>query len=430
MPCPLYVQVLRVLLHRLSSGLASGALRPIRSVTHSARTMGSVVAALRQMSQARHAGKIVLSSAVASTTSTPSHPHPSSDPAQHLRGAGVLVTGGTGALGSLVASWLATQGAQHILLACRTGAIPSGSSLFDMFDPRSPLHATAVTAVRCDAAVAGEAAAAVRGLLASRGIPLACVMHAGGVLADAALANQTLRGAQAVAAPKLAALRAMQWDQLVLGGGGTGQLPHVLFSSVASLLGSPGQANYSAANAGLDAAAAALAARGVPAVSVQWGAWRHAGMALATAAKNEAAGVGALRPEQGLRGLEAVVAGCTVGSSPVVAVSPFDWPRFGAAAAASRQRLSPMLQHLVPTPAPGEEQGAKEAQARKDRTAGPPHKAKPATAQAISGRRAMDAATLRDEVRSRVSGVVFLQSSVSMYVQATYGCLAGPGLAS
>ena len=81
----------------------------------------------------------------------------------------------------------------------------------------------------------------------------------------------------------------------------------VMFSSVASLLGSPGQANYSAANAALDAAAAGMAAAGLPALSIQWGAWAGGGMAAAdagTAARVERMGMLLIRPERGLASLE------------------------------------------------------------------------------------------------------------------------------
>ena len=80
-----------------------------------------------------------------------------------------------------------------------------------------------------------------------------------------------------------------------------------MFSSVASLLGSPGQANYSAANAALDAAAAGMAAAGLPALSIQWGAWAGGGMAAAdagTAARVERMGMLLIRPERGLASLE------------------------------------------------------------------------------------------------------------------------------
>jgi len=105
----------------------------------------------------------------------------------------------------------------------------------------------------------------------------------------------------------------------------------VLFSSVASLLGSPGQANYAAVNAGLDAAAAAGQMSGVPAVSVQWGAWAGGGMAAAdvqTAARVERMGMSLISPAAGLAALEGVLVASALkptSSSAVVAVVPFRW---------------------------------------------------------------------------------------------------------
>ena len=84
----------------------------------------------------------------------------------------------------------------------------------------------------------------------------------------------------------------------------------VLFSSVSSLLGSPGQANYAAANAVLDAAAAACAQRGSPVLSVQWGAWAGGGMAAQdkqTAARVERTGMALIQPERGLAALSGVL---------------------------------------------------------------------------------------------------------------------------
>ncbi len=84
----------------------------------------------------------------------------------------------------------------------------------------------------------------------------------------------------------------------------------MLFSSVASLLGSPGQANYSAANAALDAAASGMAASGLPALSVQWGAWAGSGMAAAdagTVARVERTGMALVQPSRGLAALSAAL---------------------------------------------------------------------------------------------------------------------------
>ena len=101
------------------------------------------------------------------------------------------------------------------------------------------------------------------------------LIHAAGILQDAMLGGQTLRGLRAVLASKLGLLQGLQ-----------AKLPAVpleklvLFSSVASLLGSAGQANYAGANAGLDAWAAQAGSSGMSAISLQWAAWASSGMQL------------------------------------------------------------------------------------------------------------------------------------------------------
>jgi acyl carrier protein len=156
------------------------------------------------------------------------------------------------------------------------------------------------------------------------------VFHAGGVLADATLAQLGLAAVRRVAAAKQAALSRLLPHQ--------GRQPSatlVLFSSVAALLGSPGQANYAAANAGLDGAAAALQAGGVAAVSVQWGAWAGAGMAASdpqTAARVARLGLGLIGPAAGLaaldKALQPLCGSAQAGTPSQIAAVPFIWPRF------------------------------------------------------------------------------------------------------
>jgi hypothetical protein len=129
-----------------------------------------------------------------------------------------------------------------------------------------------VTVVRADASglegVTLAAAAATTHIPAhASGFTL---VHAGGVLADDKLASQRPGGVRGVAAPKVGgAIRLLGSPASAAGASG----PAVLFSSIASLLGAPGQANYSAANAALDLVAWSRRRRGAPTLSVQWGAW-------------------------------------------------------------------------------------------------------------------------------------------------------------
>jgi NADP-dependent 3-hydroxy acid dehydrogenase YdfG len=230
----------------------------------------------------------------------------------------VLVTGGTGYLGSLVAAWLTTQQVGSVSLLARNAHASRALAQLLAGGSMMPMSVT-----QCDAGLSADMAA-----LLNSGEPIQAVFHAGGVLADATLQQVTLSGVRRVSAAKQAALgRLMALQQAQP----AAQL--VLFSSVASLLGSAGQASYAAANAALDAAAAALQAGGVAALSVQWGAWAGAGMAAndpQTAARVERMGMGLIEPRRGLAALEgalATVATSGAACAPVVTAVPFNWRR-------------------------------------------------------------------------------------------------------
>ena len=225
-----------------------------------------------------------------------------------------------GALGTLVSRWLLHQQARRLVLIGRTGLLPPDS-------PAAALagggQSAAVTLCKCDASAAADLPAA----LAAGGPQMAGLLHAGGVLADATVANQTAAGVKTVFAPKASALERLD--------GLTNLHPmrtSLLFSSVAALLGSVGQANYSAANSWLDAAAARRQTAGSSVFSAQFGAWKGGGMAAGSAAKMEAMGLGALTPASGLAslgGLLRAAARHPGGALPAaLAMSPVDWPTF------------------------------------------------------------------------------------------------------
>ena len=188
-----------------------------------------------------------------------------------------VISGGLGGLGELAAAHLAQQAQQdsRLLLLGRTGRFSSTTAATPS---QQQLLGTrgSVAMLQADAAAAADAAG-VAAQLALAGVPLASFIHAAGVLADKLLPGQRLTDARLVFAPKVAALAAalpalqLQHMQQLL-----------LFSSISAALGNRGQANYAAANAALDGAAAALVAGGCRAASLQWGAWAGAGMAAQT----------------------------------------------------------------------------------------------------------------------------------------------------
>jgi hypothetical protein len=160
------------------------------------------------------------------------------------------------------------------------------------------------------------------------GNSLVAAMHAGGVIHDATLLNQSSSGIAAVLAPKATGTVNLAW-------GLRHQPVHIiaLFSSTSALLAPPGQGSYSAANAVMDALGEARQRTGTPTVSIQWGAW-SAGMAsrsAAVASRISKSGLGTIAPHSGLAVLGRLVSrpGASAWTSTVLA-SPIDWSRLQA----------------------------------------------------------------------------------------------------
>nr|ADH04659.1 TugC [Chondromyces crocatus] len=215
----------------------------------------------------------------------------------------VLITGGTGALGALVARHLVeTHGIRRLLLTSRSGhAAPDARALEDALDAVGA-HVTMAT---CDVTDRD----ALERLIASipSEYPLTCIVHAAGVLDDGTLDTLTPEQLDRVLRPKVDA--AVHLHDLTRE---HDLSAFILFSSLAGVLGGPGQANYASANAFLDALAHHRNAQGLPAISIAWGPWdTRAGMAsrLARADRKRLSrhGVTPFRVDDGLALLDAAL---------------------------------------------------------------------------------------------------------------------------
>ena len=198
-----------------------------------------------------------------------------------------LITGGSGSLGLQVARWLVDKGAQKLVLVSRNQPKPAARETITTLESQG----VTVKTVRGDISNYHDVERIVSN------IPLKGIIHSAGVLEDGLLQNQTWGKFQKVLAPKVSGA----WNLHLC----TQHLDldfFVLFSSIASLIGSPGQSNYAVANAGLDAIAHYRKSLSLPATSINWGAWDNGGMAEEKGFNRS--GINLIQPQQGLTALE------------------------------------------------------------------------------------------------------------------------------
>ncbi|HTN90264.1 MAG TPA: beta-ketoacyl reductase, partial [Sorangium sp.] len=225
-----------------------------------------------------------------------------------------LVTGGLGALGLEVARWMVEGGARHLVLVGRSAPRPEAEAAVTALREAG----AAVLVLQADASRRGDLAR-VLDASARQLPPLRGVIHAAGVLDDGVLLQQDWTRFAGVLAPKVDGgfllhelTRGMELDLFVL------------FSSAATLLGSPGQGSYAAANAFLDALAHHRRALGLPALSINWGPWAEVGMAAPLAARLRAQGIAPFSTADALAAL-----GRALGrDEPQIAAIEVQWPRY------------------------------------------------------------------------------------------------------
>ena len=319
-------ELVRELLVRLIDQLSDGQLTPLPITVF---PIERSVEAFRLMAQARHIGKVVIT-------------QPPRPPALKIDTEGsYLVSGALGGIGRMLLPWLVERGAKELVLVSRSLEEPSATALalLESLGQRGVrLHRLAIDLVAGDAAD--------RLCLGLNGLdrPVRGFFHAAGQLDDGLIEGQTPARLAAVLAVKVngwMVIEAALANQPLDFG--------VAFSSMASLLGSPGQSGYGAANGALDGACRTAAGHRL---AIQWGPWQGEGMAAAMAGRDrqrlKALGVGLLPPEGCLEALESLLGRSWRGS---VAVLHNDWTRL--ARQAPRGQRAFLANLLAAAGAPG-----------------------------------------------------------------------------
>ncbi|MFN6560885.1 MAG: type I polyketide synthase [Nostoc sp. ChiSLP01] len=237
---------------------------------------------------------------------------------QVVKDGSYLITGGLGALGLETAKWLAQQGAEHLILVGRNQPSAVAQDSITQLE-NAGVRVYVVTADISDVTAASRVFEFIRSSLP----PLRGVIHSAGVVDDGALRQLSWERFNRVLEPKIAGA----WNLHYL----TQDLPldlFVCYSSIASLIGTPGQGSYAVANAFMDALVCHRQADGLPGLSINWGPWAEVGMAVRLENRSQskilAQGISGIVPEKGLQ-----VLGELLGQTAYqVGVLPINWNRF------------------------------------------------------------------------------------------------------
>ena len=319
---------------------AEGVYRPLPLTRFAASETAD---AFRYMSLRKNIGKGIVTMREASKETILTAEGPAVPVSPAALGRGHLVTGGLGALGRQAARWLVAQGASGVALLSRRAPDAEAETFLQ------ELREAGARAVCLQGDVADQASLNTAfASVPSDFPPLTGVLHAAGVLDDGLLGDLTAERLAKVMRPKAIGAWNLHLATLDAASPLNGVTQFVLFSSVAATLGSPGQANYAAANASLDALAAHRRTLGLPATSIGWGPWAAgeeansgAGMAAGeTADAVRAKGMELLPPRDAFRLME------TLAESGVASVAVFD-ARWEAMSKLLSGRRPPLLTDLL-----------------------------------------------------------------------------------
>ena len=311
---------------KLISAFEKGDLKPL---PHTVFPIEESVKAFRYMASAQHIGKVILTFPKNSSFSLKNH----------LNDA-YLITGGWGALGLQVAQWLAEKGAKQLVLTGRSEPSPQALKIISNLQ-RSGTQIKIIKADLSDSDQVNHIFTEFNSNSPKKGnkqhkapLTLRGVIHAAGVLDDGLLLNQNWERFETVMKPKII---------------GTWNLHQatkdrnldffVCFSSIVSLIGSPGQGNYSAANGFMDALMQHRRMLKLSGLSINWGPWSDSGMAADSERQNHfsALGIRMITPEWGLEMLEKIL----FHKEPQIGIFLVNWSLF--LTQISRHSCSPFL---------------------------------------------------------------------------------------